>query len=560
MSAVHGSQSNDPLRQEFRLQHLKGAMRVSDYDRFVQNSDQSIGKPHDQRLDIAIFGLAAEIGSVVSAIKKRLLSEDGTDIWNDPNVEIVEELGDVIWYCFSLARLANTKKPVNIFAHDIANLRREIGATDERAERIHGVLDPKKRDEFLRAAESFPKRTKVMVFEDYQSVAFLTARTKDRTLVEVCLAVLWQLSAQLFRHKLPDIELELNKALVDRPINDTLGEIAWHVSALASIYGLELSEIARKNIEKVSYRLDRQHPTPLHDAPYPPSEQLPRKFEVAFVTIAKGHSRMYINGHRLGDELTDNAYDDDGYRYHDIMHLANAAKLGWSPVLRGLMERKRKSVPMTDEVEDGARAKIVEEAVIKVIHSEGTRLVALRAQPATATPIRLFSSPADITFRFLKLIRNIVADLEVEKNRYWEWEDAILSGHDIFHRLRSEGQGTVAIDLDQRSITFKPEVCVKLSGKIAGLGSAHLDAGAAETAARMLVQKSAILHALGIHSIGESELAELQVTEVADGISVKASGVVQQEMWERKVVSFRTTVAQTVSGGWYCTAIALADD
>jgi NTP pyrophosphatase (non-canonical NTP hydrolase) len=549
-------------------------MLVSAYDSFVQDSDRSIGRPDNERLDIAIYGLAGEVGSVVAAIKKRLLAEGGAEVWDFANEEIIEELGDVLWYCFSLAHVANPVTAVNIFAHDISNLKREIGAGDERAARIGGILDPSKRDEFLRAAESFSECANLMEFEGYQTLAFLTARTEDRTLVEVCLAVLWQLSAELFRRKLPTIELELNQAVADRPVNDVLGEIVWHISALASIYELKLSDIAEKNREKLlSFRIDRKHPTPLHDATYPTSEQLPRHFEVSFVTIGAGRSRMYLAGRRLGDDLTDNSYDDDGYRYHDIMHLANAAKLGWSPVLRGLLGRKRRSIPKIDEVEDGARAKIVEEGVIKAIHSEGERLASLQAGVPTSGPVRLFSSPEDITFRFLKFIRSFVADLEVEKNRYWEWEQAILDGYDVFHSLRCEGQGTVIVDLDSRSINFEPEVCLGLNGKIAGLGSAYLDARlrcmtdregeriVELEATRLVTQKLAVLDSLGIQQPDDDDLEALQIKEVEGrGISVKATGSVLRVMWDRKVVAFRTTIAPAGSDGYYCTAIALADD
>src|SRR5262249_32925976 len=146
--------------------------------------------------------------------------------------------------------------------------------------RIGMILEPAKRDEFLKKAESFPRYADAMEFEDYQNLAFLTARTKDRTLVEVCLAVLSQLSAELFRPKLPSFERELNKSVADRPTNDVLGETLWHISALASIYQLKLSEIAERNRAKLlSFRVDREHPTPLHDTDYPTHEQLPRHFE-----------------------------------------------------------------------------------------------------------------------------------------------------------------------------------------------------------------------------------------------------------------------------------------
>jgi hypothetical protein len=40
------------------------------------------------------------------------------------------------------------------------------------------------------------------------------------------------------------------------------------------------------------------------------------------------------NGVNIGDRLTDNKLEKDDYRFHDVFHLANAAILGWSPVLR----------------------------------------------------------------------------------------------------------------------------------------------------------------------------------------------------------------------------------
>lgn len=551
-------------------------MLVSAFATFVRDSDQSIGKPHATRLDIATYGLTAEIGSVVAAVKKRLLAEDGFHAWNAPNAEIVEELGDVLWYGFSLAALANPDKPVNIFAHDISNLRREIGANDQRADQIRRVLIPAKREEFMKAAATFPTRTKSMMLEHYQRLAFLTARTEERTLVEVCLAVLLQLGAQLFRSKLPQVERELNTSLVDRHINDVLGEIAWHVAALASIFKLSLSEIAQKNIDKVSYRLVGS-PTPLHDEECRASQQFPRQFAISFITVGRGRSRMYLDGRRLGDDLTDNSYNDDGYRFHDIMHLANVAKLGWSPVLRGLMGRKRKQFPTVDEVEDGARARIVEEAVVKAIHSEGQRIAGLYGPQQPGVPQRLFSSKSDITFRFLKFIRDFVVDLEVHKNRYWEWEAAIVAGYEIFYALQCAGQGTVFVDMDARTIRFEPEVFVAIVGKVAGLGSAFINCGgmtgdpsknppfsgpqgAEVKAGREQVQSLAILNALDLQPT-PTHLAALTITEAAQGgISVKASGSAQHAMWAKSIVSFRTTVVELGAGTLQCTAVGISDE
>src|SRR5260370_21016392 len=65
---------------------------------------------------------------------------------------------------------------------------------------------------------------------------------------------------------------------------------------------------------------------------------------------------MTVNGFPVGDPLTDNAWSETGYRWHDTLHLAHAVCLGWSPVFRGLAGIKRRSDPRTDHVEDRGRA------------------------------------------------------------------------------------------------------------------------------------------------------------------------------------------------------------
>lgn len=469
----------------------------------------------------------------------------------------------------ALARAANAMKPTNIFIHDIENLKAELAAGDSRSEQIRGVIGVENHQAFLEAAKSFRPRTRDMSFQDYQSIAYRTARTKERVLVEVCIAVLYQLSAEIFRVLLPDIERQFNKSLKDRPLNDILGEVAWHLAALASIYNLDLDEVAQINIDKVSYRQNRGHPVIQHDLLFPKDQQLPRKFEIAFVTVGNGKTRMYFEGRRLGDQLTDNAYNDDGYRFHDVMHLANIAHLGWSPVIRGLMGRKRKSDPKVDEVEDGARAKIVEEAVIKAIHSEGERLAAPNYLLGDG-PVRLFPSREDISFKFIKFIQNLVAGLEVSKNRFWEWENAIIEGYDAYHRLRLEGQGTIILDLDARSLKYQPQVYIPLAGRVVGFGTARVKSlnkpphsiGAERelSQARLDAKRSAVLASLGFGSPTMDELASVNIVERADNeISVRATGSARDAMWDKKVVAFRATALE-VDGYWICSALALSDE
>jgi NTP pyrophosphatase (non-canonical NTP hydrolase) len=533
-------------------------MRVSDYDAFVRATDQYSHRLPAEREEIAIYGLVGEIGSLVSAIKKQLLAESGIESWNRPNEEITEELGDVIWYCFSLAQVAN-EAPVNILTRDIALLKQDMTSTDEHSSKIQATLDRSKKDEFLLAVEAFPN-TAEMVFRDYQVLAFLTARTEGKVLLEVCLAVLSQLGAELMRNKLPQLELDINTSIVDRTINQVLGEIAWHVSALTSLYGLSLDEVAEGNHHKVSFRRQRDAPTSLHDECYPESERFPHQFDVAFVTVGPRRSRLYMNGRQIGNELTDNAYDDDGYRFHDVMHLANTAKLGWSPVFRSVLGRKRKSNPVTDEVEDGARAQIVEELIVKAIHSEGLRVARQRDSTTPPGKLRLFSTRGDVTFKLLKSLQSFALGLEVHVNKSWEWEDAILEGSDVFHRLRQEGQGTVSVNLDVRSMAFRPEVDIDLQGVVAGLGTAVLPLhgdGEAQAAEKTIRIQRATLAALGLPD--QSDLLDLVEVATSGGkMTVRARGELRKRLWELKVITFRVSTAQA-DGLWTCTVLALTD-
>lgn len=240
-------------------------------------------------------------------------------------------------------------------------------------------------------------------------------------------------------------------------------------------------------------------------------------------------------------------------------------------MLRKLMERKRRSNPAIDEVEDGARAMIVEEAVINAIHAEGVRVATLRPAGVTGPPKPLFHDRGDISFNFLKRVESLVAGLEVERSGYWEWEDAILGGFAIFNQLRVERRGTVSVDMDARSIGFSSVLFVDVAGPVASIGSARVTSVEAERAtmsareaaiasergaAAVLVRRLAILSALGL---GRDAAGELEVMGWRnDLVDARASGIVQAEMWRRGVVTFRTTCAEA-GGVLDATAFAIGD-
>lgn len=537
-------------------------MLVTDYDAFVRRTDRNASRDRADRFDIAIYGLVGEIGSLMSAVKKQLLASSDEGKRRQPTDEIVEELGDIVWYCFALAQLQFPNANTNIFNNEIAFLKRMLTSAAPSYVEFQELLGPAKSRAFLDAAESFPK-TVDLRFDDFQRLAFMTARTEGVLLRQVCLSVLWQHGAELLRLKLPASERKINKKLKDREISQVLGDIAWHVAAIASVYGLPLDEVIEKNVAKIEFRQGRGKPTPLHDEAYPAGQKFPRRFEVAFVAVGPRKSRMYLNGRPLGNDLTDNAVEDDGYRFHDVMHLANAAKLGWSPVLRDLMGLKRKRDPQVDEVQDGARARIVEEAVIKAIHSEGVRLARQGyVGPLLPDQHDIFPNVSDISFGFLKFISSLVTNLEVAENKHWEWEDAILEGSKLLKDLRTHRQGTVRIDLERRSLEFGPQVNPDFAGAMSGLGTVVTKAASGATAnledpAVLECVRGAILRALDLQ--GADLHRHLQVTMLSESRpSVVADGPVADQMWSRAVICFRTSFVWS-EGNLTCTAVAIAD-
>jgi NTP pyrophosphatase (non-canonical NTP hydrolase) len=523
-------------------------MLVSDYDTFVKETEQYANKADSDRKAISIFGLVGEIGSLISAVKKQMLGELP---WDQPNAEIREELGDIMWYAFSVAQIVNTS-PVNIFTINIADLKREMSGTAEHDRKVQAVLDGGNREQFLEAAKAFP-RTAEMHFHDYQKLAYLTARTDGDVLMKVCLAVLWQLAAEMMRHYLPEIERELNRSVPDRPLNDILGDVAWHLSALASLVGLDLDDVAEANIRKVGFRGNRNDRTPLHDAGEPEQQQFPRRFDVVFLTVGPGRSRMYWNGQRLGDDLTDNAHDNDGYRFHDVMHLANIAHLGWSPVVRKMMDRRRHDPPKTKEVEDGGRAQVVEELIVKAIHTEGERLARVRHPGVPDAELRLFESRGDISFRLLQTLRNYADGLEVASNRFWEWEDAIFFGNELYDQLKRQRQGTVTVDLEARTLKYTPTVELDIQGALIGLAAGAIPNGADGGHIADVLRRTA-LKALQLEG-SPAALAEIDV-EIATGLPrLRVRGTVENALWARGGIVLRASLSEDGA----CTVAALAD-
>ena len=283
-------------------------------------------------------------------------------------------------------------------------------------------------------------------FSAYQQLAVKTSRYAQHESLAPYVARIWSHSAQLLeglKNDAADWEVVEGETLTD-----VLGDLTWYVANVARTYSLSLNTIATDNLEKVRSRWPgaARKRTALFDSAAPRLERLPRRFDVQIVPKNRGTSVMMINDILVGDAVTDNSWEPDGYRFHDVLHLAHAGILGWSPVLRRMLNRKRKYDRRIDEVEDGARAAIVEEAIAKLVHSYAR----------SVDPIELLDNQHSVSFDILKQVKLLTSGLEVDKCMYWEWEQAILAGHKVFNALRRREQGTIRIDLYARRIKFTP--------------------------------------------------------------------------------------------------------
>jgi NTP pyrophosphatase (non-canonical NTP hydrolase) len=230
-------------------------------------------------------------------------------------------------------------------------------------------------------------------------------------------------------------------------VAEELGDILWYVAATATKFRLDLEDIAERNLRKTQARWHSQDqnllPAPAFDAKHEPTERFPRKFVAEFRSqIENGaqKSRVFIDGAQLGAPLTDNAYEPDGYRFHDVFHLACAAVLGWSPVVRSLLGKKRRSQPRLDEVEDGGRAIAIEEGISALVF-------------AYARDHKWFEGVNSVDYDLLKAIRIMTSSLEVSVCTTGEWERAILSAYNVWRQLEKNHGGKVALDLDNATIT-----------------------------------------------------------------------------------------------------------
>ena len=92
-----------------------------------------------------------------------------------------------------------------------------------------------------------------------------------------------------------------------------------------------------------------------------------------------------------------------------------------------------------DENQDGARARIIEEAVSAIVFSR-------------AKEMNFYDGVDHVDYDLLKAIQEFIQGFEVANVPLWQWETAILEGYRVFRTLQVYGRGRVTLDINQRRL------------------------------------------------------------------------------------------------------------
>lgn len=396
-------------------------MKLNDYQNEALKTD--LFESTTKQKWIHLLGLYNEVGDLIEVFKKRLISGKT----NTFDMKISEEIGDILWYVSTIS---------NQFSYKLGDVA------------INNLISTKK--DWLK--EVFQNEVNSnLTIEQYQNEAIKTDRSLKLEGRAMILVPLLGLAGEV-GDLLAAYKKRLALAKEDRNQDEyqkEIGDILWYVANTASKLNMNLEEIAKCNLVKVRERCTIG-PLEIFDAKEDEDEKFPRKFEIIFknknYTLKKSAVKIYVedqyeNEIYVGERLTDNSHKDDGYRYHDIFHLAFVAVLGWSPVIRALLKRKRKENPLKDEIEDGGRAIVLEEAISAYIFNE-------------APHFDYFKHSKTVDFNLLKTVRSLASGLEIKNCTPKLWEEAILAGFEIFHELVKNGGGKVLVDLDNKIIEY----------------------------------------------------------------------------------------------------------
>jgi NTP pyrophosphatase (non-canonical NTP hydrolase) len=366
---------------------------LTDYEDVVASTDRF----NKNEIKPILLGLFGEVGSVMSTSKKLQREKEAFAGYKH---DVEEELGDALWYLTAICRRFNISLT-------------ELFADVLKSEHFTANI----------AANNDPHNPLAQVISSAN--------------IEVLDLVLLHLGEQTA--KILNIEATPDQArpLLQKFVRLYIDTVQASKVSFSRVLSVNISKTQGRFIEPDFSNL------PNFDANFPEEEQLPHHFEVEITQRKNGSSYLRWNNVFIGDPLKDNISDSDGYRFHDVFHLANAAILHWSPTFRALIKHKRKSDTTFDEAQDSGRAIVIDEGLSAYIFSYAKNL-------------NFFEGQESVSFDLLKSVKNFVRGYEVEKCPLHLWENAIIEGYKVFRSVRDNNGGIVIGDRKKRTIEYAP--------------------------------------------------------------------------------------------------------
>lgn len=395
---------------------------VREYADEARKTDRFEGSPPAEHYEKLSFGFFGEMGGLLAALKK--LQRDEVEVTAKEAAS--EELGDALWYLANAARVCSVE-PAALGSSAYATLRK-------------------------RFAEMSSKQASETTLLELDSLCGLHHRRLERSR-EALLREAAAMSGRLMARSFEELS-----TLEPKSRSEVFGEVLAQLAILSASFGLTLAAVASANLAKTFDRWPDSEKSAEYVLPKSggePFEQFPAVMRVTFIERKVGSRRVVVqqmHGLNIGDPLTDNSHRPDGYRYHDVFHLAYAVHLGWSPVIRALLKLKRKSDGRLDENEDGARAVIIEEGIATWIFNN-----------AGAHQMYAKTALGRLDYSLLRQVRSMTQGFEVRHAPLWQWERAILEGFEVFRQLLANKGGTVVADLRTHELTYEPPTPEKTS-------------------------------------------------------------------------------------------------
>ncbi|AYV48963.1 pyrophosphatase [Caulobacter flavus] len=383
------------------------ALSLSAYAAGAARTDRGVD---GQSLAFPLLGLFGETGSLLSELKKKQRDKAASRAYADA---VADELGDVLWYLASIANRGGISLNA-VAAHVVRNDAEWAGV--EIPDLTFETLQP---HNIPRTGQAQP---------DFETTL---------------LALADEVGGLVRAHR--EGEIQHGGATLALPLS-RIFKLLLRASREA---GMTLESAAIKNLYKTQDRWpdERRYPAAF-DEGCDEDEQLPRQMTIdIFEKKVGGYPFVFQRCNELfiGDRLTDNSHEPDDYRFHDVFHFAFVAILSWSPVIRSLLRLKRKSLPKTDETEDGARAILIEEGISTWVFGQ-------------AAPLQLFEgmNPGQMPIGILKQVRQFASGYEPQVCPLWLWEEALLQGYAAFRFLKTHRRGRVIVDFNNRQLRIEP--------------------------------------------------------------------------------------------------------